>query len=73
MVMIFLIIIGVAVLTGGILYGVNYWLAKKNSEVLANRYIGSIGALFGVYLVYSLPFLLFIMQKWTRQMLKSPR
>jgi hypothetical protein len=50
MIMIFLLIIGAAIVTGGILYGVNQWLAKKNNEVIANRYLVSILVLFIIYL-----------------------
>ena len=47
---IFLIILGIAVVTGAILYGVNFWLAKKSGEVIAKRYILSISVLILIYL-----------------------
>jgi O6-methylguanine-DNA--protein-cysteine methyltransferase len=50
MLTVFLIILTVAVVTGGILYGVNFWLAKKNGEVIAKRYIISISVLVLIYL-----------------------
>jgi plasmid maintenance system antidote protein VapI len=50
MFMIFLIILTAAVVTGGILYGVNFWLAKKNGEIIAKRYIMSLAVLFVIYL-----------------------
>ncbi len=51
MLSVFLVILGIAVVTGGILYGVNFWLAKKNGEVIAKRYILSISTLVLIYLV----------------------
>jgi O6-methylguanine-DNA--protein-cysteine methyltransferase len=50
MLTVFLIILTVAVVTGAILYGVNFWLAKKNGEVIAKRYIISISVLVLIYL-----------------------
>jgi hypothetical protein len=39
-----------AIVTGGILYGVNFWLARKSGEVIANRYLISILVLFVIYI-----------------------
>ncbi|HBE79642.1 MAG TPA: hypothetical protein DDW65_17975 [Firmicutes bacterium] len=50
MVPILLLILAAAVISGGILYGVNFWLAKKNGEVIAKRYIVSISILIIIYL-----------------------
>jgi hypothetical protein len=47
---IFLIMLAIAIVIGGILYGVNFWLAKKNGEVIAKRYILSISVLILIYL-----------------------
>ncbi|HBF36555.1 MAG TPA: hypothetical protein DDW50_04465, partial [Firmicutes bacterium] len=48
---IFMVILGIAVVTGAILYGVNFWLAKKNGEVIAKRYILSISVLILIYFI----------------------
>lgn len=47
---IFWIMLAIAIVTGGILFGVNFWLAKKNGEVIAKRYIFSISFLIIIYL-----------------------
>jgi hypothetical protein len=47
---IFMIVLAIAIVTGGILYGVNFWLAKKNGEVIAKRYILSLSVLIIIYL-----------------------
>jgi hypothetical protein len=50
MLILFLLILSAALVTGGILYGVNFWLAKRDGEVIANRYIISIAVLFLIYI-----------------------
>ncbi len=39
------------ILAGGALFGINYWLAKKNGEVISKRYIGFISVLLGFLII----------------------
>ncbi len=51
MFLVFMIFFGLAIVVGAIFYGVNFWLAKKNGEVISKRYILSISVLILIYLV----------------------
>lgn len=46
---IFIIVLATAIVTGGVLFGVNYWLARKNGETIAKRYLISLAVLLLIY------------------------